>query len=304
MNTRTFITVLFISIWLPFSVVASSDEDFNPSDSLPFSTASQAIAYLNNIKSLDSSRFWPNIDPELLLANLSSSIKGPLKSFEGKNTNFCSYTALSYVPIRYNPLGFTKFIIDLYQKGQAKMGKAIIRPGSAVRLMAGRLKYKGELDINHLGQMWFLSLADHFKGYLNVFNMGFNEGDENTLWAATNFSKFNTMLRKLFRFKVVGRGSDLVRPKVADIYTYLHERLEKGMVFLYLNNRLLYKKNHVKMRLGIPTHYVVLTDIRKEGDDITIIYWDAGRKTLQQVDASFLNSIIYGISYCTQPENK
>ena len=76
------------------------------------------------------------------------------------------------------------------------------------------------------------------------------------------------------------------------------------MVFLYLNNRLLYKKNHVKMRLGIPTHYVVLTDILKEGDDITIIYWDAGRKTLQQVDASFLNSIIYGISYCTQPENK
>ena len=64
---------------------------------------------------------------------------------------------------------------------------------------------------------------------------------------------------------------------------------------------MLYKKNHETSRFGIPTNYVVLTDISKVGDTVTIIYWDAGRKTLQQVSAAFLNTIIYGVSYCSNP---
>ncbi len=296
------IALCFLSCHFLASALPSND---SPGDTttISTSTASEAIEYLNSIKGLDSSNFWPNIDPALLWQNLNNSIRGPLKSFEGKNTNFCAYTALSYIPIRYDPLGFSKFIIDLYQKGEARMGKAFIKPGKRVRIAAGLMRYKGELDVNHLGQMWFLSLADHFKGYLNLINRRFNEGDENTLWAATNFSKFNRMVRRLFGYKVTGRGSDLVRPKVKDVYDYLRVRLEKGTVFLFLNNRVLYKKNHEVSRFGVPTHYVVLTNITKEPDGrLTIIYWDAGRKTLQQVTPSLLNRIIYGITYCSSPE--
>jgi len=271
-------------------------------DTVRTSTARQAIAYLNNMKQLDSSEYWPNVDPALLWQNLNTSIRGPLKSFEGKNTNFCAYTALSYINLRNDPLGFAKFIIELYKNGQAKMGKAIIKPSKAVRMEAGRMIYKGDLDINHLGQLWFLSLADRFKGYLNVLNKKYDDSDENTLWAATNFSKFNHMLRKLFAYKVTARGSDLIRPKVKDVYDYLHTRLQRGTVFLYLNNRLLYKKNHTKNKIGIPTHYVVLTDIVKETDGrLTIIYWDAGRNTLQQVTPELLNKIIFGITDCSNP---
>lgn len=263
------------------------------------STAREAIAYLNTIEKLDSSVYWPNIDPALLLRNLNYSIRGPLKSFEGKNTNFCSYTALSYVPIRYNPLAFSKFIIELYKNGQAQMGKALIKPSKRVREKAGTLQYKGNLDINHLAQLWFLSLADHFKGYLNFFNQKFDEGDENTLWAATNFSKFNRMLRKLFGFHVKAKGSDLIRPRIPAIYNYLSEGLEKGTVFLYLNNRLLYKKKHEASRLGIPTHYVVLTELWRDDNKITMVYWDAGRKTLQEVTEDFLEKIVFGVTICT-----
>lgn len=270
-------------------------------DSIRRSTPTQAIAYLNSIRHLDSSKYWPNIDPALLLQNLNTSIRGPLKSFEGKNTNFCAYTALSYIPLRNDPLGFAQFVLQLYKEGKATMGRAIIRPGSRVRHAAGLLQYKGELDINHLAQIWFLSLADHFKGYINMLNLRFNEGDENTLWAVTNFAKFNRMLRKLFPYKVKGKGADLVKPYVNDIYSFLQSKLQQGTVFLYLNNRMLYRKNHEVSRFGIPTHYVVLTDIYKEGDTITIIYWDAGRKTLQQLTDDFLNRIIYGISWCQNP---
>jgi hypothetical protein len=274
---------------------------FEYRDSVPRSTPQEAISFIRNQGKLDSSRFWPNIDPALLLQNLNASINGPLKSFEGKNTNFCAYTALSYIPLRHDPLGFARFILDLYRNGKARMGKSMIQPNRQILLAAGTLTYKGELDVNHLAQMWFLSLADHFKGYLNWFNPRFNEGDENTLWAATNFSKFNRMLRKLFRYKIHAKGSDLVRPRIRDIYGYLQSKLKEGTVFLYLNNRMLYKKNHETSRFGIPTHYVVLTDISKVGDTVTIIYWDAGRKTLQQVSSAFLNTIIYGVSYCSNP---
>jgi hypothetical protein len=275
----------------------------SPADTLQRSTARQAIAYLESIGRLDSSSYWPHIDPELLLRNLNYSIRAPLKAFEGKNTNFCAYTALTYVPIRSNPLGFSKFIIDIYKNGRAQMGKAMIEPSLRVREMAGKMKYKGELDINHLAQLWFLSLADHFKGYLNFFNQKFDEGDENRLWAATNFSKFNRMLRRLFGFKVTAKGADLVRPHIPDIYNYLQNGLKRGSVFLYLNNRLLYKKKHEVSRFGIPTHYVVLTDMWREGDKITIIYWDAGRKTLQEVTDDFLKQIVFGVSICTNPAN-
>lgn len=265
---------------------------------MPTSSAKQAIAFLDSVQKLDSSDHWPNVDPEVFLQNLRTFTISPLKFYEGKSTNFCSYSALTYLPLHYDPLGFSKFMITLYQEGKAKMGKVIFTPGTAIKKEAGLLKYKGALDINAAGQMWFLSLADHFKGYLNLFNRHFDEGDENTMWAATNFAKFNRMLRKLFYLKVRARGADLVRPWIKDLYGYLQEKLQTGTIFLYLNNRLLYKKKHIVARFGIPTHFVLLMDIYKaDGDKINIIYWDYGIKTLQQVSPAFLKKIVFGISH-------
>jgi hypothetical protein len=268
-------------------------------DTFQVSTPGQAMAFLDSIRRLDSSRHWPNVDPELFLQNLKTYVITPLQFYEGKRTNFCSYSALTYFPLRYDPLGFSRFMIRLYQNGEAGMGKIFFRPEAAIKNEAGLLKYKGALDLSPAGQMWFLCLADHFKGYLNFFNRHFDKGDENTLWAATNFAKFNRMLRKLFSLTTRARGSDLLRPWVGNRYSFLQKKMNKGIVFLYLNNRLLYKKKHMVTRLGIPTHYVLLLDIYKtDNDKINIVYWDYGRKTLQQLDARFLRKIIFGITYC------
>ncbi len=207
-------------------------------DSVQLSTQQQAITFLDSLQSLDSSKHWPNVDPELFLQNLKTFATTPLKFYEGKGTNFCAYSALTYIPLNYDPLGFSRFMITLYQKGKAKMGKVLFTPSAAVKKEAGLLKYKGALDISPAGQIWFLILADHFKGYLNLFNRNFDKGDENTLWASTNFAKFNRMLRKLFPVKVHARGSDLIRPWTGDIYAYLKERSAERPIFLYLNNRL------------------------------------------------------------------
>lgn len=268
-----------------------------PPDSTQISTQKQAIAFLDSLQALDSSKHWPNADPVLFLQNLRTFAIAPLRFYEGKGTNFCAYSALTYIPLNYDPLGFSRFMVTLYQKGKARMGKIVFKPSAAIKKEAGLLKYKGALDISPAGQIWFLCLADHFKGYLNFFNRGFDKGDENTVWASTNFAKFNRMLRQLFDLKTQARGSDLIRPWVSNIYTYLNQRSKKGPVFVFLNNRLLYKKKHVVTRFGIPTHFVVLLDIYKTTDNkINIIYWDYGKKTLQQVSPALLRKIIFGIT--------
>jgi hypothetical protein len=293
----------FLALFVAFcsSTLQAMPSGYPSSDSMQVSTAAEAIAFLDSIQRLDSSKHWPNVDPVIFLDNLRTFAISPLGFYEGKTTNFCAYSALTYIPLRYDPLGFSRFMIALYKNGEATMGKARFRPGRAIRDEAGLLKYKGALDISPAGQMWFLSLADHFKGYLNFFNQRYNKGDENTLWASTNFAKFNRMLRKLFLYKVRARGADLLRPWVGDRYEFLREKMNNGgIVFLYLNNRLLRKKRHVVTRFGIPTHYVLLLDIYKGSNGkVNIIYWDYGKKTLQEIDASLLKKIIYGITYCT-----
>ncbi len=191
------LTFLIVCQLLCLHFLAMAGSPTGIRDTVRTSTAQQAIEYLNSVKQLDSSVHWPNVDPALLWQNLNISIRGPLKSFEGKNTNFCAYTALSYINLRHDPLGFAKFIIELYKNGEAKMGRSFIKPSKRVRMEAGLMIYKGDLDINHLAQLWFLSLADHFKGYLNMLKKKYDEGDENTFWAATNFAKNNQMLRGL-----------------------------------------------------------------------------------------------------------
>ena len=269
-------------------------------DTVRASTAKQALAYLNSIKKLEKSRLWPNVDPNQFLKNLKTFTIEPLAFYEGQATNFCAYSALTYLPLEYDPMGFSKFMITLYKYGKANMGSTSFAPSRAVREEAGLIKYKGALDINPAGQMWFLALADEFKGYLNLLNRKFHEGDENTFWASTNFAKFNRMLRRLFPVKTYAKGADLIKPNVGDLSNYLSEQLKNGIVFVYLNNKKLYRKTHTREVISTPTHYVMLVNTKNTPQgDVEFMYWDYGRKSLQQLAPTFLKNIVYGITTVT-----
>ena len=170
----------------------------------------------------------------------------------------------------------------------------------AVKKAAGLLKFKGILDIHPAEQMWYLALAGHYKGYLNIFNRRYNPGDEDRFWASVNYAKFNRMIRKMLHYKVDARGADIIHPKVGDLYSYISDKLTTGKVILYINNRLVHKKNHTKLKLGVPTHFIVLDEITKADDVITLTYWDYGGKTLMQLSPSFLKKITFGITHCTK----
>jgi hypothetical protein len=271
----------------------------------PASTRDQALELLDKTTLPDSSTLWPNIRPQLFLTNLKANILSPLKIYQGSNTNFCGYAALSYLPLQDDPLAYTRFMLTLYTNGQATMGIVHFNPSPQIHKAAGTLRFKGILDIRPADQLWFLALADHFRSYLNIFTRHFHPGAENTFWAAVNYGKFNRMIRQLLGYRVEARGSDLIRPDIPDLYDYLKTTVSRpGTTFLYVNNTYLHKKNHNKFKGSFPTHFIVLNDIHRidgDPDMVDIIYWDYGGRTLRQVSLRFLKKITFGVTHCTPP---
>jgi hypothetical protein len=265
------------------------------------STREQALDFLLKSKIPDSSIYWPNINRTLFIANLKANILAPLALYQGTNTNFCGYAALSYLPLHDDPLSYTRFLVALYTDGKATWGNVHFDPSPPVRRAAGTLRFKGILDIRPADQLWFLVLADHFRSYLNFFNRHFHPGAENTFWAAVNYGKFNRMVRQLFAYRVQAKGSDLIRPDIPDLYDYLTNCIHTGITYLYVNNTYLHKKNHNKFKGSFPTHFIVLDAIRKISDQpgmVDIIYWDYGGRTLRQVTLRFLKKITFGVTVC------
>ena len=259
----------------------------------------QAIAFLSGVGDLKQSSNWPNVKPAAFFKNLRKNITQPLFVYAGNNTNFCGFAAISYTWIGNSPLNYAKFMVELYSKGESNLKDEYFNPSLAVKKEAGLLKFKGELDINQADQLLFLSLADHFKGYINFFSPNFHTGSEDKLWAATNFAKFNRMLKKIVGYNVHAVGSDLLRPSIKDIPKFLNKKIqENDEVFLYLNNSILHKKDHNKIRTRIPTHFVVLQNISENNGMVTLTYWDYGFKTLQQLPIKIVKKILFGVTWC------
>lgn len=293
--------LLFAGMFICFVRVSSAALPANTEDEgPPTSTQEDAIRFIDNIHTLEASDYWPNVKPALFLDNIKLNIHQPLSMYAGRGTNFCGYGALSYLLLQDDPLGYARFMLELYKSGKATMGQSDITPSNAIKKAAGTLRYKGLLDIRPAEQMLYLSLADHFKGYLNIFNRHYDPGDENTFWASVNYAKFNRMVRRLLNYHVHARGTDLRQPSVGNTYDYISRQMKKGIVVLYLNNRILHKKKHENIKLKVPTHFVILESISKTDEVITMVFWDYGGKTLLQIEPEFLHKIVFGISQCTK----
>ena len=291
-------------LWILYFFTAGPVIAFPTKAEVPFvtSTLDEAISFVDKIKELEPSTYWPYLKPALFLENLKLEIHDRLSIYPGRGTNFCGYGALTYLILQDDPLGYAKLILQLFTEGTANFGKVRFDPSAEIKNAAGTLRFKGILDIHPAEQMWYLCLADHFKGYLNFFNQSYDPGDEDTFWASVNYAKFNRMVKKLLNYKVEARGSDLIRPHTGGLYEYISEKLKTGIVVLYINNRILHKKKLEKIKLAIPTHFVVLQQISRVNDVVTLVYWDYGHKTLLQLSPHFLQKIVFGISHCTKKE--
>ncbi len=301
MNKHTNMYNPVVKILISFCLVFLCSNILLAKDPVTISTKQQALSYLSTITKLEPSKHWINVEPAKFLENIRLNVDDPLSLYAGRGTNFCSYAAISYIPLNSDPVGFVKFMLQLYKNGTASMGKVNFTPSKGILKAAGTLRFKGKMDTRHADQIWLLLLADHFKGYLNIINRNYDPGDEDRFWAASNLAKFNRMIRKLFDYKIDASGSDLFRPRKKDIADYLLQHIDSGVVFLYVNNTLLAKKDHgAKKRL--PTHFIVLNSIAVENETVTITYWDNGARTLRQMSRNFFRRIVFGISVCQPNE--
>src|ERR1700712_5325334 len=122
----------FVRLFIVLFCMQSGRADAN--DSVAVSSQAEALRFLDRIHTLDSSTHWPNVRPGWFLENLRVNVTTPLAMYQGSNTNFCGYAALSYLPLHDNPLGYVKFMLDLYREGHARWGKILFDPSPAVRL--------------------------------------------------------------------------------------------------------------------------------------------------------------------------
>src|SRR5882762_4067293 len=86
------------------------------------STMQAAILFLDTAAIPDASPWWPHAKSTLFKENLKINILTPLSMYQGSNTNFCGYAALSYLPLHDDPLGYTRFLLALYKDGKATWG--------------------------------------------------------------------------------------------------------------------------------------------------------------------------------------
>ncbi|GAO45155.1 hypothetical protein FPE01S_04_03980 [Flavihumibacter petaseus NBRC 106054] len=262
----------------------------------------QAMKAFLQTDTLTASDQWPNVKPTLFFANVRNNILYPSRINQGASTNFCGYAAMTHLLLKYHPEIYLQEILSLYRRGNAKLEKRNLDPSEKVKMAAGTLKNKGELDILHADQLWFLTLADQFRGYMNFFDQSYKRGDENKLWASTNYGKFNRMLRHFTEDEIKAVGSDFIRPFKNDYYTYLSEQLRIGVVILYVNSKFLYPHKFFFLRLRAPTHFIVLYDIYRSGDRMEMQYWDYGLRTQQTISRKNLRKLIFGVTTITSPK--
>jgi hypothetical protein len=262
----------------------------------------KALILVSEAEKTSKSVIWPNVKAHYFFKNLRENVEHPLYVHQGKPTNFCGYAAITHFMVMENPVEYVRLMVDLYQTGTTvTIDRRKLHSSKEIREAAGTLYNKGEMDINHADQIWFMVLADNYKGYLNWRNTSYRPGDESTFWAASNYKKFNRMVRSLTGLEVHARGSDLFGPLMGSYYDFIKEKNEDNTVILYLNNKVLYPNKFFKFILHTPTHFVVLYDLKREGKYNMLDYWDYGLRTQMKLKKNKFRKLVYGITYI---ENK
>ena len=64
----------------------------------------------------------------VLIADAGANLLAPYRLYQGTNTNFCGYAALSWLPLHDDPLMYVRFLMTLYTDGHATWGAIQFNP--------------------------------------------------------------------------------------------------------------------------------------------------------------------------------
>ncbi len=121
--------------------------------------AEMVCDFLKNTKTT----FFPNLDPYRVGIGLLRRIANPSLTDQDKGS-LCGPAALMFNYASDKPGHFARFAIDLYQKGQANLGRLLIKPGKDVRnfVPPGTMDHVDWLTCASLrdSENWFLDFDD------------------------------------------------------------------------------------------------------------------------------------------------
>src|SRR5579872_5095889 len=142
MSSRNKLFIVCLFCWhAGFTLPLPSDTTWrlppSPTPGHIASTPEQALLLLKNTRLPDSSAWWPHVKLSLFIENLKANISFPLKIYQGSNTNFCGYAAMSYLPLQDDPLTYTRFMLSLYLDGKATWNNIVFQPSPAIHLAVG-----------------------------------------------------------------------------------------------------------------------------------------------------------------------
>jgi hypothetical protein len=91
-----------------------------------------AIAMVGDFRKRPGRGMFPHIQRDKVADRLLGLIKTP-ESLDQAQSSFCGPAAFMYTFLKYDPVAFTKYVIDLYDTGQARIGKWNIQPSLGFR---------------------------------------------------------------------------------------------------------------------------------------------------------------------------
>jgi hypothetical protein len=287
------LVLLLMADWCTVDVLHAAGAPLT--DTLEVSKKMRALDRLSAFDTCSASPLFPNIKPGSFYLNLQLNILNPERVFQGNETSFCGYAALTTLLCKTNPDRYVEMMLQLYQHGDMSLPAKPLHPSEQMRYTSGSLTGKGNLNERPADQLWFFALADHYKCYLNSTKSHYKKGYENTSWAAVSFAKFHQMAEELGGYTVHSYGSDLIKPRSKNNCGFLQNEMKKGTVVLFVNNRLMHPNKFRLYSLRMPTHFIVLEDIQVNNGVYSVKYWDYGFRTIQYFTKKQFKKLIFGI---------
>ncbi|NUQ74363.1 MAG: hypothetical protein HUU21_12470 [Polyangiaceae bacterium] len=232
----------------------------------------EALRLVDEFEKRSSTSAFPSADKSQLIEGLRARIIDP-KIINQNHTMLCGPAAFVYSMASQDPVAYARFIIDLYEKGRATVGKMTVSPSGAL------MRYSVPAGEIHVADWIPLASIRNSKGSVVFFDK-YDSVDEE-LPAMTLPSHLHSWIDEVGYTKVVdrthvfGMSAEEGKKSLSDAIIYDREGYR---VFLLIRASLVQGESDGKKgkkaakkgsSLPFPDHWVVL----EEGDLADGIFW-------------------------------
>jgi len=231
-----------------------------------------AIALIDEAAAKGTSFQWQIESKDDLFNGLRDRIWSPYLIDQG-SAGLCGPASILFRLATHDPVGYAQFVIELYEKGESRLGELSIQPRRRVR-------------ISRLPAGVHVSDWIPMASIRNSENWFFNYAQPQDQFAGISLPHEVVSWLKALGYRDIVNHTNLVRDvrwqRVVEANDYFSSN---HFVLLFINGKMLYTKSMTRGSL-LPNHWVVLTsnmNITTDAIDFMIYSWgDEWRRVPEQ----------------------